>query len=79
MTMSVKMVCLIDCHAGVSRSVTITWHILIKSQNMTFEQAFVFGKSKRRAVNPNGAFKQQLRLSYFNFVLRTCKIVTIVN
>lgn len=50
----------IHCAAGVSRSGSFTIAYFMKSKNMSFKEAFLFVKSKRRCVKPNSGFHEQL-------------------
>ncbi|CAD8173745.1 unnamed protein product [Paramecium pentaurelia] len=52
---------LVHCHAGVSRSATIVIAYLMKTQNMSLEQAFKHVQNQRRIVNPNPGFMRQLK------------------
>jgi protein-tyrosine phosphatase len=58
---------LVNCMAGVSRSVTIVIAYLMTKQKMTFQEAFEFVRSKRPIINPNEAFIEQL-LEYNNYL-----------
>lgn len=51
---------LVHCQAGISRSATviITW--LMKSKNMTYEEAYLFTKAKRKEISPNHAFEKYI-------------------
>lgn len=51
---------LIHCHAGVSRSATITTAYIMSSQNLSYNEAYKIVKSMRRKVNVNPGFEQQL-------------------
>lgn len=50
----------IHCHAGISRSVTITIAYMIKFYKMDLNQAYNFIKSRRPCVAPNLNFMGQL-------------------
>lgn len=52
---------LIHCHAGVSRSATITIAYLMTKNQWTYDEALEFLKSKRKWVRPNFGFEKQLR------------------
>ena len=52
---------LVHCSQGISRSATIVIAYLIKSQELSFEDALELVKSKRSMVNPNSGFQEQLR------------------
>lgn len=60
-----KFLCLnrkvfVNCFAGVSRSATIVIAYLIYKQNMTYQDAYDFLKSKRYVISPNSHFVNQL-------------------
>lgn len=50
----------VNCFAGVSRSATIVIAYLIYKQNMTYQDAYDFLKSKRYVISPNSHFINQL-------------------
>jgi protein-tyrosine phosphatase len=52
---------LIHCEAGISRSATSVIAYLIKYHNMSLLEAFQFTKERRRIINPNTGFVEQLR------------------
>ena len=52
---------LVHCNAGVSRAATIVIAYLMKTQRMTFNDAFMFVKEKRPAIRPNDGFMHQLK------------------
>lgn len=52
---------LVHCHFGVSRSATIVIAYLMSKYKMTFEQAYVYVRQRRRFINPNTGFVSQLR------------------
>lgn len=52
---------LVHCHAGVSRSVTIVIAYLMRKNNLTYEQARTFVKSKRSIIDPNPDFVKSLQ------------------
>jgi hypothetical protein len=56
-----KEAVLIHCHAGVSRSATITIAWLMKSKKWSFEESFAFVKAKRSCISPNSGFIRQLK------------------
>lgn len=51
---------LVHCQMGISRSATIVCSYLIRSQNLSFENAMKLIKSKRSFASPNYGFKEQL-------------------
>ena len=55
---SSKLLC--HCHAGISRSTTITIAYLMYSKNLSFIDSLKFIKTKREIVNPNQGFRAQL-------------------
>ena len=54
----------VHCAAGISRSASIVISYFMKKNNMTFEDAHDFVKSKRPVIYPNGGFINQLK-KYF--------------
>ncbi len=52
---------LVHCSQGRSRSVTIIVAYLMKYNNLSFEQAYNFVKSKKKIINMNTNFKQILK------------------
>lgn len=52
---------LVHCEAGISRSATTVIAYLVKYHNMSLEQAFRHTKERRRIINPNSGFVEQLR------------------
>lgn len=52
---------LVHCHFGVSRSATLIIAYLMEKYKMTFEQAFVYVRQRRKFINPNSGFVAQLR------------------
>ncbi len=55
-----EKVVLVHCLAGVSRSPTIVIAYLMKYHKSSLENAYYFVKSKRRMINPNKGFMEQL-------------------
>ena len=53
---------LVNCMIGSSRSATIVIAYIMWKQKMKYEDAFNFVKSKRKIINPNYGFKEQLRI-----------------
>lgn len=51
---------LIHCHAGVSRSATICIAYMMKTNNLSLENAFRYVRSRRSIILPNYGFFQQL-------------------
>lgn len=51
---------LIHCHAGVSRSATITIAYILKHTKLAMSDAYKFVKSKRSIISPNFNFLGQL-------------------
>jgi protein-tyrosine phosphatase len=52
---------LVHCQLGKSRSVAMVIAYLIRSQRMSYEDAYKFVKSKRKVALPNIGFIKQLR------------------
>ena len=52
---------LIHCHAGVSRSASITIAWLMRSKRWTFDQAYDYVKQRRKIICPNSGFIRQLK------------------
>lgn len=52
---------LVHCHMGISRSAAIVCSYLIRSRNLSFDDALKFIKSKRSFASPNYGFKEQLK------------------
>jgi protein-tyrosine phosphatase len=46
--------------AGISRSPTLVIAYLMKTQNLSFSEAFDLVKKKRPIIHPNQGFKNQL-------------------
>lgn len=61
---------LVHCFAGVSRSSSIILAYLMKTQGMTFREAFNYAQDKRKQINPNPGFVLQLK-DYENYLLFT--------
>jgi hypothetical protein len=53
---------LVHCEAGISRSATTVIAYLVKYHNMSLEDAFQHVKERRRIINPNTGFVEQLRM-----------------
>ena len=51
----------VHCFAGVSRSSTLVVAYLMKTRNMSFDEAMTFVKTHRPAANPNPNFITQLK------------------
>ena len=51
----------IHCNAGVSRASTFTTGYLMRTDNMSYNDAFSYVKSKRPSARPNEGFVQQLK------------------
>ncbi|XP_059058465.1 dual specificity protein phosphatase MPK-4-like [Achroia grisella] len=52
---------LVHCHFGVSRSATLVIAYLMKRYKLTFDQAFSYVRQRRRFINPNPGFVNQLK------------------
>lgn len=52
---------LVHCNAGVSRSAAITLAYIMKTQMMTYDDAWNLVKEKRPSINPNIGFIIQLK------------------
>ncbi|XP_028037862.1 dual specificity protein phosphatase 1B-like [Bombyx mandarina] len=52
---------LVHCHFGVSRSATLVIAYIMEKYKLTFEQAYVYVRQRRRFINPNPGFVKQLR------------------
>lgn len=55
---------LVHCHFGVSRSATLVIAYVMQKYNLTFEQAYLFVRQRRRFINPNDGFCEQLKHYY---------------
>ncbi|GAB5358964.1 hypothetical protein AAMO2058_000504300 [Amorphochlora amoebiformis] len=55
---------LVHCMQGVSRSSAMVISYIMASQEMKFQEAFAYLKSKRWRVHPNPGFQEQLRSSF---------------
>lgn len=62
---------LVHCIAGISRSASVIIAYLIKYHKMTFYKAFNHVKSKRKIIQPNVGFINQLKL--FDLHINTLK------
>jgi predicted protein tyrosine phosphatase len=51
---------LVNCAAGVSRSAACVIAYVMKTKNLSFEEAFIVVKRARPKINPNRSFMQQL-------------------
>ncbi|KAJ0171128.1 hypothetical protein K1T71_013327 [Dendrolimus kikuchii] len=52
---------LVHCHFGVSRSATIVIAYIMEKYKLTFEQAFLYVRQRRKFINPNPGFVNQLK------------------
>ena len=52
---------LIQCTSGVSRSVSVVCYYLMKSMNISYDQAIAIVKQERPQAQPNQGFVKQLR------------------
>ncbi|KAF0556690.1 dual specificity protein phosphatase 19 [Gigaspora margarita] len=52
---------LVHCHQGVSRSASVVIAYIMRSQQLSFEDAFKLVKGKRSAIRPNAGFLKQLK------------------
>ena len=68
--------CLVHCHAGVSRSVSLVLSYLMYTQKLTFEEALNKVKEKRSMACPNISF--ELQLKNFQILLQTHKPLHVV-
>lgn len=50
------------CAAGVSRSASFTIAYFMREKKIAFINSFDFVKSKRKWINPNSGFRQELTL-----------------
>lgn len=48
---------LCHCHAGISRSTTITISYLMYSRNLSLNDALIFVRARREIINPNQGFR----------------------
>ncbi|EGC38446.1 hypothetical protein DICPUDRAFT_96910 [Dictyostelium purpureum] len=62
---------LVHCAMGISRSASAVIAYLIKENQMSYQNAFVYVKSKRSFINPNFGFVSQLK--DFEFFLKNEK------
>ena len=56
-----KNTVLVHCFAGVSRSSSAVISYFMKTKNMSFDDAYHFVQSKRRIIDPNEGFVEQLK------------------
>lgn len=63
--------CLVHCHAGISRSVSLVLSYLMYKNKYSFEEALEIVKSKRSVACPNISFECQLKM--FHTLLQTHK------
>ncbi|ELP85633.1 dual specificity protein phosphatase, putative [Entamoeba invadens IP1] len=54
--------CLVHCHAGISRSVSLVLSYFMYEQHMSFEEALAYVKTRRKVACPNISFECQLKL-----------------
>lgn len=52
---------LVHCHAGISRSTTLVCNYIMRRDGLSFDEALSSLRQKRRFVQPNPGFCQQLR------------------
>ncbi|XP_068624620.1 uncharacterized protein [Battus philenor] len=52
---------LVHCHFGVSRSATLVIAFIMEKYHLTFDEAFAFVRNRRRFINPNPGFIEQLK------------------
>lgn len=52
---------LVHCHFGVSRSATLVIAYIMEKYKLTYDQAVVYVRQRRRFINPNPGFVSQLR------------------
>lgn len=52
----------VHCNAGVSRSASVVIAYLMKTENLSYNQAYQYLKTVRPSVNPNPGFRNQLKL-----------------
>ncbi|CAF4902436.1 dual specificity protein phosphatase MPK-4-like [Pieris rapae] len=52
---------LVHCHFGVSRSATLVIAYIMQKYGLRYEQAFNFVRQRRRFINPNPGFVNQLK------------------
>lgn len=58
---SKKINVLVHCAGGVSRSASISIAYLMQSKRMSFQDAYLAVKKKRKCVKPNQNFVKQLK------------------
>lgn len=52
---------LVHCHFGVSRSATLVIAYIMQKYGLSFEQAFAYVRQRRKFINPNPGFVEQLK------------------
>lgn len=52
---------LVHCQMGISRSASIIIGYLMLKKNMSYDDAFMYVKTRRDIINPNGGFQTQLK------------------
>ena len=57
-----RWVVLVHCASGISRSVALVCHYLMKKQRWSFQDSIQFIRCRHPAAAPNSSFVQQLKL-----------------
>ncbi len=57
-----RWVVLVHCASGISRSVALVCHYLMRKQYLSFQDSIQFIRSRHPAAEPNSSFVEQLKL-----------------
>jgi protein-tyrosine phosphatase len=57
-----RWVVLVHCASGISRSVALVCHYLMRKEYLSFQDSIQFIRSRHPAAEPNSSFVEQLKL-----------------